>query len=88
MAASRQSPGVSANQHQFAVRIVSLDYYMARPIPGLDDCYSQLEGRGIDQVPIIRIFGSTPSGQKACVHIHGVRLPNSVYRLQSLKRRL
>ena len=56
------------------MRLVSLDYYMARPTPGLDECYSELEGRAIDQVPIVRIFGSTPTGQKACVHVHGVRL--------------
>ena len=73
----QSAPEPSADQKQaqeFAVRLVSIDYYMARPTPGLDECYSELEGRAIDQVPIIRIFGSTPSGQKACVHVHGVRL--------------
>ena len=57
---------------EFVVRLVSIDYYMTRPTPGLDDCYSQLEGKAIDQVPVIRIFGSTPSGQKTCMHVHGV----------------
>lgn len=56
----------------FTIRIVSLDYYMAPPIPHLDFCFSSLEGTTVDQVPVIRIFGSTPAGQKACVHVHRV----------------
>ncbi|KAG6486158.1 hypothetical protein ZIOFF_054728 [Zingiber officinale] len=28
----------------FTIRIVSLDYYMAAPIPGFDICYSSLDG--------------------------------------------
>lgn len=67
-----KSPSKSSILPEFVVRLVSIDYYMARPTPGLDECYSRLEGKTIDQVPIIRIFGSTPSGQKACVHVHGV----------------
>lgn len=57
----------------FIVRIVSIDYYMARPAPKVDFSYAPLEGTAIDQVPVVRIFGSTPSGQKACVHLHKVR---------------
>ena len=56
----------------FVVRIVSIDYYMAHPVPGLDVCYSELEGTTIESVPIIRVFGATPGGQKACAHVHGV----------------
>ena len=56
----------------FVVRIVSIDYYMARPVPEVDLSYAPLEGTAIDQVPVVRIFGSTPSGQKACVHLHKV----------------
>jgi hypothetical protein len=60
-------------QHErFTVRVVVLDSYMARPTPGLDICYSQLEGAGIDKVPVIQIYGSTPGGQKTCVHLHKV----------------
>ena len=57
----------------FAVRIVSLDHYMARPEPGLDVCYSELEGGVVERVPIVRIFGATPMGQKTCLHLHKVR---------------
>ena len=56
----------------FVVRIVSIDYYLARPAPKVDSSYAPLEGTAIDQVPVVRIFGSTPSGQKACVHLHKV----------------
>ena len=64
----------NGQQHeQFTVRVVVLDSYMARPTPGLDICYSQLEGAGIDKVPVIQIYGSTPGGQKTCVHLHKVQ---------------
>lgn len=56
----------------FVVRIVSVDYYLARPAPKVDLSYAPLEGTAIDQVPVVRIFGSTHSGQKACVHLHKV----------------
>lgn len=56
----------------FSLRIVSLDYYLAAPIPGLDVCYSSLEGTAVERVPIVRVFGATPAGQKCCLHIHKV----------------
>ncbi|XP_020108239.1 DNA polymerase zeta catalytic subunit isoform X3 [Ananas comosus] len=55
----------------FSVRVVSLDYYMAPPIPDLDLCYSPFHGGGkVQEVPVIRIYGSTPAGQKTCLHVH------------------
>ncbi|KAL6514877.1 hypothetical protein OROGR_020456 [Orobanche gracilis] len=54
----------------FSVRIVSIDYYMASPIPGLDISYSPVHGGKVNEVPVIRIYGSTPAGQKTCLHIH------------------
>ncbi|KAL6531342.1 hypothetical protein OROMI_027705 [Orobanche minor] len=56
----------------FSVRIVSIDYYMASPIPGLDISYSPVHGGKVNEVPVIRIYGSTPGGQKTCLHIHRV----------------
>ncbi|CBI36804.3 unnamed protein product, partial [Vitis vinifera] len=54
----------------FSVRIVSMDYYMAPPIPDLDICYSSFQGGMVKEVPVIRIYGSTPVGQKTCLHVH------------------
>ncbi|KAL9684884.1 hypothetical protein QQ045_022326 [Rhodiola kirilowii] len=54
----------------FSVRIVDIDYYMAPPIPEIDICYSSFQGGKVNEVPVIRIFGSTPAGQKTCLHVH------------------
>ncbi|XVF57453.1 hypothetical protein PTKIN_Ptkin06aG0206800 [Pterospermum kingtungense] len=54
----------------FSVRIVSIDHYMAPPISGFDICYSSFQGEKVNEVPVIRIYGSTPAGQKTCLHIH------------------
>lgn len=61
-----------SNSHVFSIRIVSMDYYMSSPIPGLDISYSSFQGGKVNQVPVIRIYGSTAAGQKTCMHIHNV----------------
>jgi hypothetical protein len=66
--------GSSEHERFFSVRIVSLDYYLAPPVPGLDVTFSSLEGTVVDTVPIVRVFGSTPSGQRVCLHLHQVLL--------------
>ncbi|XP_054590029.2 DNA polymerase zeta catalytic subunit isoform X1 [Nothobranchius furzeri] len=55
-----------------AVRIVTADYYLSAPIKGLDVCYSEFRESDVRKVPVVRIFGATPEGQKTCLHIHGV----------------
>ena len=54
------------------MRIVNSDFYVAAPIPDLDVCNSTFRETAISKVPIIRIYGATPSGQKTCLHVHGV----------------
>ncbi|XP_036405177.1 DNA polymerase zeta catalytic subunit [Megalops cyprinoides] len=56
----------------FAVRIVTADYYMASPIKDLDVCYSEFRESDAKRVPVVRIFGATPAGQKTCLHLHGI----------------
>lgn len=54
----------------FRVKINVIDYVMVEPGP-LDspDGSHNVKHR---QVPVLRIFGDTINGQKACVHVHQV----------------
>ncbi|XP_004372527.1 DNA polymerase zeta catalytic subunit isoform X1 [Trichechus manatus latirostris] len=56
----------------FSVRIVTADYYMASPLQGLDVCQSPLTQVPVKKVPVVRVFGATPAGQKTCLHLHGI----------------
>ncbi|KAM7346127.1 DNA polymerase zeta catalytic subunit [Cochliomyia hominivorax] len=56
----------------FSLRLVIADFYMEKPVPGLDPCYSEFRGKEIKRVPVIRIFGPNVHGQKTCMHVHGV----------------
>ncbi|GFP93756.1 DNA polymerase zeta catalytic subunit [Phtheirospermum japonicum] len=73
MGSKNQEANTGGSQPQvFSVRIVSIDYYMGPPIPGLGISYSPFHGGKVNEVPVIRVYGSTPAGQKTCLHIHGV----------------
>ncbi|XP_048348598.1 DNA polymerase zeta catalytic subunit [Sphaerodactylus townsendi] len=56
----------------FSVRVVTADYYMSSPLPGLDPCQSPFREAPVKRVPVVRVFGSTPTGQKTCLHLHGI----------------
>jgi len=47
----------------FSLRIVTVDYFMSKPCPGLDDLRSKFKSAIISRVPIVRVFGSTPAGE-------------------------
>lgn len=49
-----------------------MDYYLDSPIPEFDPTVRELDECNIQNIPIIRIFGSTSKGEKVCAHIHGV----------------
>ncbi|ETN59108.1 DNA polymerase zeta catalytic subunit [Anopheles darlingi] len=55
-----------------SIRIVSVDFYLAKPDPQFDVCRSEFRGTEIKQVPVVRLFGSSSAGVHSCVHIHGV----------------
>lgn len=46
---------------------------MAKPT-SFDRSYTPFSVKTLSEVPIIRIFGSTLAGQKACLHIHQVSM--------------
>ncbi|XP_017108394.2 DNA polymerase zeta catalytic subunit [Drosophila bipectinata] len=56
----------------YSVRLVIADFYMEKPQFGLDPCYSELRGKEIKRVPVLRVFGANSNGQKTCMHVHGV----------------
>ena len=62
----------SEEQPLISVRIVTIEHYMANPIEDLDVTYSTFRSCRIKKVPVLRIFGSTPAGQKTCLHLHGI----------------
>ncbi|KAK0182998.1 hypothetical protein PV327_001077 [Microctonus hyperodae] len=56
----------------FSVRLVTADSYQATPLPQLDPTYSEFRGAEIKHVPIVRVFGTASTGEKTCLHLHGV----------------
>ena len=47
-----------------SVQINQIDHTLAPPGP--------LDNSSLPRVPIIRIYGASSTGQKACVHVHQV----------------
>lgn len=47
----------------FAVKIFTINYYLSKPESDLKDVtYSDFRCAEVKQVPVLRIFGSTPEG--------------------------
>ena len=56
----------------FSMSIFTINFYIGKPEPALDQTYSDFRCSEVKHVPVIRVFGSTPEGQKACLHVHNV----------------
>ncbi|KAM9316643.1 DNA polymerase zeta catalytic subunit [Gastrophryne carolinensis] len=56
----------------FSLRLLTADYYLAAPLPGLDVTKSSFRDSDVRRVPVVRVFGATPAGQKTCLHLHGI----------------
>lgn len=52
-------------------RMIHVDHYMCKPVIPFDDTRSEITGKPISKVPIIRIFGADLEGRKICLHVHG-----------------
>lgn len=72
MAEESAQPGGRPNSCLFSARIVNIDFYMSPPLKDIDVCYSEFRSAATEKVPVIRIFGATPLGQKTCLHLHCV----------------
>ncbi|PWN52328.1 putative catalytic subunit of DNA polymerase zeta UPR-1 [Violaceomyces palustris] len=57
----------------FRLRLINIDHVLLRPGP-LDriDCPFNAAGVPLSKVPVLRIFGATPAGQRVCLHMHNV----------------
>lgn len=58
----------------FRVRLNCVDHYQATPTsldPPLFGPHGSTQQRSAPALPVIRVFGSTETGQKVCAHIHG-----------------
>jgi DNA polymerase zeta len=58
----------------FRVRLNCIDHYQATPTKYDPVLRSDVRTSRVSKepkVPVIRVFGSTETGQKVCAHIHG-----------------
>jgi hypothetical protein len=63
---------------EFSIRIIALDHSMEQPHELFDRTHSSVVSGAhgspvpLAAVPVIRVFGATPHGQRSCLHVHQV----------------
>ena len=61
----------SSAREPFRMRIVFRDHLQLTPTHSSDVSRSPLTEREPFRIPVIRLFGITPGGQRACLLVHG-----------------
>lgn len=59
----------------FRIRLNCVDHYQSIPTefdPDFHRSHGQSQQKNAPQVPVIRVFGATETGQKVCAHFHGM----------------
>lgn len=70
--------GPAAQGLQFEVRVTAVDWGMQKPSRIFDRTHSAVAVSSggaplqLGMVPVVRVFGATPAGQRCCVHVHQV----------------
>jgi hypothetical protein len=67
-------PRIAVVMDAFKVRLNCIDYYQATPAKYDPQLRNDVAPEALSKepkVPVIRVFGSTQTGQKVCAHIHG-----------------
>ena len=60
----------------FQLRVTAVDWAMAKPRRLVDRTHSAIlvsvggQPLPLSAVPVVRVFGATPAGQRCCVHVH------------------
>jgi len=74
----RSSASAASTEEEFSLRLVYADWYMARELAwdqgrpvGVAANENAASGEFPLMSPVLRLYGSTPRGQKATVHVHG-----------------